>query len=405
MLLWDNKRVKILVLTPHYYPEAFSITSICESWAKQGHDVFVVTDKPNYGFNGIPKEYKHVKDEVINGVRVHRCALYPRKKSKVSLILNYLSFYVTSCAYMLSLKEEFDVVYSFSLSPVIASSGANKYKRKHHVQHVLHCLDLWPESVISTKAMKKQSLGYKILLHWSKSIYSKADEVLVSSPSFEEYFRDVLKLDKVKISYVPQPPFLVTQEGEDIVYSDKNNFLYVGNIGKLQLVENLVEAFGLLNEGEAHLTLIGAGSRSEEVKTLIKQKHLENRVSYLGPKPRKEASCYFLNCDCVIVSLKDEGHVGKTIPSKLISSLDYGKPILACIGGDGKKVLEECLGAVFSSSESPEDLARAIRSFLALSEEEKRKLGENNRAYYKDHFEFDSCLALITSKLETHRKI
>lgn len=397
--------MKILVLTPHYYPESFSITSVCESWAKQGHEVLVVTDKPNYGFDGIPKEYRHVKNEVVNGVRVHRCFLYPRKESRMSIILNYLSFYLSSCAYMLSLKEEFDVVYSFSISPIIAVSGANKYKRKHRVHHVLHCLDLWPESVLTTKAMGKNTLGYKILLHWSKAIYSKADEVLISSPSFEGYFKDVLELKDVKTSYVPQPPFLVPQEGEDIVYPSKNNFLYAGNIGALQLVENLVEAFALLKDGEAHLTLIGMGSRSEAVKALIKQKHLEDRVFYLGPKPRKTTNCYYGNCDAVIVSLKDEGYVGKTIPSKLISSLDCGKPILACIGGDGRQVLEESGGAVFSSSDSPKDIAKAIRSFLSLSEQEKVQLGKNNRSSYKAHFEFDACVNQITSKLETHKKI
>ena len=405
LFLWDNSGVKILVLTPHYYPESFSITSICESWAKQGHEVLVVTDKPNYGFDGIPKEYRHVKNEVVNGVRVHRCFLYPRKDSKMSIILNYLSFYVSSCVYMRSLKEEFDVVYSFSISPIIAVSGANKYKRKHHVHHVLHCLDLWPESVITTKAMKKRSLGYKILLHWSKAIYAKADEVLISSPSFEGYFKDVLQLKDTKTSYVPQPPFLVAAEGEDIVYPNKNNFVYAGNIGALQLVENLVEAFALLNEDEAHLILIGMGSKSEAVKALIKEKHLESRVSYLGPKPRKTTNRYYGNCDAIVVSLKDEGYVGKTIPSKLTSSLSCGKPILACIGGDGRKVLEECGGAVFSSSDSPEDIAKAIRAFLSLSEEEKAQLGKNNLSYYKTHFEFDSCVGQITSKLETHRKI
>ncbi len=397
--------MKILVLTPHYYPEGFSITSICELWAKQGHEVLVVTDKPNYGFNGIPKEYKHVEDETIEGVRVHRCFLFPRKSSRISIIANYLSFYFSSCAYLRSIKEEFDVVYSFSLSPVIASSGANKYKRKHQVHHVLHCLDLWPESVLITKAMRKNSLGYKILLHWSKAIYSKADEVLVSSPSFEGYFRDVLKLEKLNISYVPQPPFLVKQEGEDVVYPKKNNFLYAGNLGSLQLVENLVEAFSLLSPEEAHLTLIGMGSRSKAIQELIAKKHLEDRVEYVGPLPRKKTSCYYKNCDCVLVTLKDEGYVGKTIPNKLISSLGYGKPILACIGGDGRKVLEESNGTLFSSSQSPEDLAKAIRDFLALSEGEKDEMGRSNLAYYHAHFEFEKTVDAITSKLETHRKI
>ena len=253
--------VKILVVTPHYYPEGFSITSICEAWAKQGHDVLVVTNKPNYGFGRILPEYAHVNDEVIQGVRVHRCSCFPRTDRRISIISNYLSFYLTSSHYLSRLQEEFDVVYSFSLSPIVAVSGANKYKKKHHVHHVLHCLDLWPESVLITKAMKESILGYKVLFHWSKAIYSKADEILVSSPSFESYFRDVLGLEDAKISLCYQPPFWVAPAGPDYEYKTSRNLVYAGNLGSIQLVENLVNALALLKPSEATLQIIGAGSR------------------------------------------------------------------------------------------------------------------------------------------------
>ncbi len=403
-LLWDNGRVKILVVTPHYYPEGFSITPICESWAKQGHDVFVVTNRPNYGYGRILKEYRRVQDETINGVRVHRCFLFARKKSRLSIIANYLSFYVSSSLYLSSLKEDFDVVYSFSLSPIIAVSGANKYKKRHHVPHYLHCLDLWPESVLATRAMKKRSLGYRLLYHWSKSIYSKADEIMVSSPSFETYFREELKLKDVPIAYVPQPAFLSPQEGEDIIYCTPNNFLYAGNIGSLQLVENLVLGFSLLFEGEATLHIIGMGSRKEAVESLIKEKRLEGRVIYHGPLPRKQTSRYYGNCAGIIVSLKDEGYAGKTIPNKLISSLCFGKPIFALIGGDGRKLLEKTGGAFFGEGNTPEEIAEGIRAFLALSEERKKEMGRKNLSYFRAHFEFQKTVDEITSILSSGRK-
>lgn len=396
--------MKILVVTPHYYPEGFSITSICESWAKQGHDVFVVTNRPNYGYGRILKEYRHVKEETINGVRVHRCFLFARKKSRFSIIANYLSFYASSSRYLSHLKEDFDVVYSFSLSPIIAVSGANRYKKKHHVPHYLHCLDLWPESVLITHAMKKKSLGYRLLYAWSKSIYSKADEILVSSPSFASYFREELKLKDIPIAYVPQPAFLSPQEGEDIVYSTPNNFLYAGNIGSLQLVENLVLGFSLLKEGEATLHIIGMGSRKEAVESLIKEKGLEKRVIYHGPLPRKETSCYYRNCTGVIVSLKDEGYVGKTIPNKLISSLSFGRPIFALIGGDGRDLLQKTGGAVFGKGESPEEIAEGIRLFLSLGEEKRGEMGQSNLAYFHSHFEFQKTVDDITLILSSGKK-
>ncbi|MCF0112863.1 MAG: glycosyltransferase, partial [Bacilli bacterium] len=200
--------MKILVVCQYYYPENFTVTPICESLAARGHDVLVVTGKPNYGYGRILEGYEKIREETLNGVRVRRVNLYPRKKSRISIIRNYLSFWRNSKRYVARLKEEFDVVYSMSLSPIISVSAANKYAKKHSIPHVLHCLDLWPESVLITHALRKNSLSYALLYRWSKSIYSKASKILLSSPSFADYFRDVLNIDNVPLVYTPQPPLL-----------------------------------------------------------------------------------------------------------------------------------------------------------------------------------------------------
>ncbi len=393
--------MKILVVCQHYYPETFTITPICEEWVRRGHDVFVVTGKPNYGFGKILDGYENITDEVINGVRVHRCNLYPREDSRISIIKNYLSFWKNSKRYCRHLKEEFDVVYSMSLSPIISVSGANIYAKKHHVKHILHCLDLWPESVIITNAVRKNSLAYFILYRWSKMIYAKADKVLISSPSFETYFRDVLKLKNLLINYVPQPALLVPAKGEDIQYTSPFNLVYAGNIGTLQLVENLTLAVSLLkNEYDVKLHLIGMGAREEAVKRIIAEKGLQENVIFYGPKARAITATYFPNATAILVSLHNEGYVGKTIPNKLTSSLYYGRPILACIGGDGKEILEKAKGSIFSSGESPEQLAEAMKKLFDLSEEQRAVLGRNNKEYFNKNFSFEKAVERITDELK-----
>ena len=177
-------QMKILIVCQFFYPEKFSINDVAASLARRGHDVLVVTGRPNYGYNQILEGYEHVTDEVYEGVRVHRCSLKARKKGRMSIIENYLSFWMSSKRYLRRLKEEFDVVYSMSLSPLISIVGGTIYARKHHVRHVLHCLDLWPESTVVTGAVKKGSLMYRVLFRWCRKIYSNLDEILISSPSF-----------------------------------------------------------------------------------------------------------------------------------------------------------------------------------------------------------------------------
>ena len=179
--------MKILVVCQYYYPENFVVYKFAEQFVKDGYEVHVLTGKPNYGYGRILPEYKNVSEEVINGVNVHRVNIYPRKKNRLSIVKNYLSFWRNSKKWVKKTKIKFDYVYSMSLSPITICSAGNLYKKIHGSKHIIHCLDLWPESVLVTKAVNKKSLIYKILYRWSRNIYKNASKILVSSPSFIEY--------------------------------------------------------------------------------------------------------------------------------------------------------------------------------------------------------------------------
>lgn len=389
-----------MVVCQHYYPEPFTITHVCEHLAASGHDVLVVTAKPHYGYTEIPKEYAHLDDEVRNGVRLHRVDIALRTGSRASIIRNYLSFYFNAMRYVRGLKEEFDVVYSMSLSPIISVAPGNLYAKKHGVKHVLHCLDLWPESVLITNAVKKDSAMYKVLYRWSRKIYSEADEILISSPSFYDYFRDVLHLGEKKIAFCMQPPLLAKQIGEDVIY-ERPTFVYAGNIGRLQMIDELIESFRLLllKGFDADLIMIGAGSRMEEAKALSEKLGLSARIHFLGMKPRGVTARYYANAEGIIVPLKEEGYVGKTIPNKLVSCLAEGKPILAFLGGDGAKLLHLSGGAIFPKSMDAEGFAEAFADLLSNSKEEKGRMGQNNRDYYLSSCEQGQLCQIIEEKL------
>ena len=123
--------MKILIVTQYYYPERFSTTDIAETLVRLGNEVTVVTAKPNYGFLEIPKEYRKLDYEVRNNVKIHRVNVSPRKKSTLSLIRNYLSFYKNGKKFIKKFNEKFDVVLSISLSPVISICPALEYSKRH----------------------------------------------------------------------------------------------------------------------------------------------------------------------------------------------------------------------------------------------------------------------------------
>ena len=402
--LWKKKRalykiesMKILAVCQYYYPENIVFTNICEELVKQGHDVTVLTGKPNYGYGYIIPEYKNVKFEIINGVKVHRVNLKPRKHSRLSIINNYLSFWSSSKRWVRHCKEKFDIVYSMSLSPVTILSAGNLYKKKHHVKHVVHCVDLWPESVLVTHAVRKNSLTYKILYKWSKNLYEKVDHVIFGSPSYGEYFKDVLKLNK-KSSFAALPSLVEKREVEPVELDGKVNILYCGNLGTIQLINLIPESMSLVEDKDIKFHVIGMGPKTEELKSLIKQYGLEDRVIYHGPIPAKRAAAYFDAADILYVSLKGDGYVGKTIPNKLAMSMAFGKPIIGVLEGDGKNVLNESKGG-FVSQPDKTSISVAINKMAKLSPEERKRLGDLNRAYYQDHFSIEKTGQFVSDIL------
>ena len=391
--------MKILVVCQLYYPENVVVTNIAEKLVSFGHEVTVLTGKPNYGYGHILPAYENVTSEVINGVNVERVNLKPRQKTRLSIIKNYLSFWKNSKKWVRKTNQEFDIVYSMSLSPVTILSAGNLYKKKHGVPHIVHCVDLWPESVLVTKAVRKNSLLYRILYIWSKKLYSKADKILIGSPSFERYFTEVLKITNIQMQYIPQPSLVEGSDLEPFPFDKQYfNILYCGNLGLIQQIPLIVEAMKELKDSNIRFNIIGMGPLSNYLEEKIKEYGLERNVVYFGPMPATQAGAYFKGADALYVALKDEGTVGKTIPNKLVMSMAFAKPILAMLEGDGKDILVEADGAVFSS-QSTESLVKAIKTISSLNKKDLDRFGKNNLLYYQSHLTTDKVSREIEQEL------
>ena len=114
--------------------------------------------------------------------------------------------------------------------------------------------------------------------------------------------------------------------------------------------------------------------------------------------PAIQASAYFKGADALYVPLKNEGYVGKTIPNKLMMSMAFAKPIVAMLEGDGKNILIDSDGAVFSE-QSYLSLATAFKTVAGLSQKELKRLGQNNLNYYKNNFTIDIVARQIEAEL------
>lgn len=382
--------MKILVVCQYYYPEPFRISDICEELVRKGHEVQVVTGYPNYPEGILYKGYGRKKkiDEVINGVKVHRCFTIPRKKGSIYRLFNYVSFAFSSKIYVKSKKcvaadeKNFDVVFVNQLSPVIMGEAAISYKKKYKVPIILYCLDLWPESLIAG-GVKRNSFVYKIFRKWSERIYCNVDKIAVTSRMFIEYLVKEFGISIDRIYYLPQ-----YAEGifEKIPQKEANglfDFMFAGNIGEIQSVETIIKAARLLKNEPVKFHIVGGGTDLERLQILSTKNGLDNVIFY-GRRPVEEMPMFYEKADAMLVTLKADPILSFTLPGKIQSYMAAGKPIIGAIDGEAAVVIKEADCGFCGNAENEEILANNIRLFIKNNNAKKQ--GENAISYYNKYF-------------------
>lgn len=377
--------MKILIVTPKYYPDTFPINLVAEHLVQEGHNVHVLTSVPFKDGNYIKKYDK--SSMIEKGVTVYRVKATIRDNSTLSLIKNYLSLTRKMKRWVKNTSNLYDVIYTYSISPMTILGAGNSYKRKYGIKHYAHILDLWPESVVDTHYIKRGLLMYRLLFFWSKKEYRRADKIFIGSKAFKDYLIKKMKIKQNKIIHLPQPGLVYEDKDDKSPYdTNKTNIVYCGNISKLQLLDYIVPAMKKISNDNIVFHILGTGAYLDDLKKEISSSGLTN-IIYHGYFDYKESSKYLSHADAIYVSLNNQGITGKTLPNKLISSLFYSKPIIGMITGEGKDILLENGNIV--CEQSIEGLVNAINEFISLTKEYKEKIGNKNRQTFDDLYSID----------------
>lgn len=392
--------MKILVVCQHYRPEPYQLSDICEALAARGHDVTVVTGMPNYPMGELYPGYEdgRSRDEELNGVHVHRCALIPRKRNPVSRFFNYYSFVHSSCRYIDTLPDDFDAVYCHQSSPVMMAEAGLRYARKYHKPSVLYCMDLWPDS-LSAGGIQPGNPVYQYYLGVSRRIYARADQIMLSSKDFTVYFDKVLGLGDKPMIYQPQyadamydtiPP----KQAESADF----HVMFAGNIGAAQSVETIVEAARILS-GERAITIhiVGDGIALERNRTLA---HGLKNIVFHGRHPAEEMPAFFAMADAMLVTLRDELPFSYTMPAKVQAYMAAGKPIIGAVNGETARVIEEARCGVCTPAGDAQELAQSILN-LSLQPGKLARYGANGRAYYNTYFSKQAYVVQLEAALSS----
>lgn len=403
--------MKILVLSQYFWPESFRINEVVQTLLAKGVEVEVLTGKPNYPHGKIFAGHRAwgCQREIHQGININRIPLLARGGGGWRLALNYLSFILSGLLFApwLLRKKQFDVIFVYAPSPVLQAIPAIYLGWLKGSPVVLWVQDLWPESLSATGHVRNQTV-LKLVERVVRFIYRHADLLLVQSRAFEApvsalasgtplaYYPNSVD-DTFAMPATEEPP-PVDGLGEGF------SVMFAGNIGTAQAVGVIVEAASLLREfSDIHFVVLGDGSSREWMLKEVRQRGLIN-LHLPGRFPVETMPGFMQKASALLVTLADQPIFAATVPNKVQAYMAAGRPIIACLNGEGARLVVEAEAGLATPAEDARALADTVLCLYRLSLSEREKMGENGRRYYQEHFDHDRLIDQLIVHLQAASK-
>ena len=212
-----------------------------------------------------------------------------------------------------------------------------------------------------------------------KTVARRADAIVVSS-EFEKDDAIEFGIDLNKIHVIPMGIDLPPVSGEN-KKTDENplHLLFVGRLARVRRVELLIQAISLMDfpvlttivGGEEETASVAKGGYLNELKKLVEDLKIEEKVEFVGPKTKSELWEYYSNSDIFIYPSLYE-NFGQPI----LEAAAAGLPIVSTnVGVARELVIESETG--FIVSDEPKAIADRVRDLI--NRETRKQMGEKMR--------------------------
>jgi len=401
-----TKSKKILIVTECFYPEEFKINDIALSWKDKGYDVDVLTLTPTYPLGKVFPGYKNGffrKDEYqgINIFRLHAVTGY--RDSVVKKILKYINFMIFGSIAAIFIGRKYDYVFGFNMSALTGMLPAVVIRKLYKKPLTFWTQDVWPDSVYAYGFKKTKMLSTALDI-FVRFMYKNIDSIAVSGKGFESKLTPYIRKDLI-FHYLPN-----WADDLDNNLASKNlgkskeaiHFTFAGNIGKVQNLENIINAFCLLSsefQEKSQLNIIGDGSNLENLRILANN---NPNIVFHGKKPRSDMASYYKASDFLIISLVDEPIFSVTVPAKTQTYIAAKKPILAIINGDTASIIQDNNLGLCADPSQIDAITTMFQRCINMSQTERQNFTNENdhllTTIFNKEKTIDKLLKLVTSK-------
>lgn len=373
--------MNILIISQYFPPDitaaTFRIYDTAILLKKQGHDVRIITAKPHKAQANNDKSERY--DSQFS--KVLRANIKPINGGGFkNYIKHYLSFMNSSS--IKGIRQRLggwkaDVIWASS-PPLFVGLTGRFLAKAYRSPLILDVRDIWPDSAVGAGQISANGYAYKIGKIIEKYLYRKADHITCVADPMKQYISS-FTATKTSVIYngVNKEDFINISGAKKDKNPNIRTILYAGNLGRVQQLHLMIKAFSeIRNEPEIagwQLHLIGSGALENELKTLVAELDLENKVKIYPPISREAAISEQIAADILYISLQPDMVFRRTIPSKVFDYMGCARPILAGIFGEGRELLESTGANICYDPGNKKELTSALLTAVRQYKQNSRK--------------------------------
>jgi len=372
--------LRLLIFSIRFAPEITSnaavVTGLARALAAQGYRVTVLAGTPHYQLREVPPGYRFrpFRSERRGGIKIIRCWAFPKSDGKISKLLNYLTFTLTSFLAGIFIGRPGAVLVVSP--PFWLGFVALFFKTLRGCPVIYNVQDLFPEAYLASGEVRAGWVT-RSMDSLVTRMYRGCDRITVITGSFAQAVAG-RGVDSRRIVCIPNfiDTSAVTPLPRSNAFShrwnldDKFVLMYAGNIGYTHGTEMLVEAADKLSGiKNLRFVVIGGGSKRDDLAAHTRKRQLEN-VIFLPTQPCEIFPEVLASADIFVLTTK--AGVGKTsFPGRVYSFLLAGRPIIASIDADSDtaKLLHEAGAGLVTAPGHVEDFCAAIISLFNQASE------------------------------------
>ena len=367
----------------------------------------------NYSYEAIAND----RGESNNpNLRVVSLPSYCSPRSRLFLrVWESISFGNAVCRYLREDSAGVGVVYA-NTWPLGSQALLARCCSAHGIPLVLHVQDLYPESLLLRLPRIFRFFLWGSLLALDSWIARRASKVILISSRSAMYYSASRRIPREKFvsienwvdermyEQLPKRSAACDYYG---IEEGRRTFMFLGNLGPLAEVDRIIRAFSVARPENSQLVIAGDGVRKGEYHILAQRLEVPN-VYFISDAKVENTPRLLAMADVCLLPLKRGAGLG-SVPSKLLSYLFSGKPVLATIDQDSDTAgfIKEAGCGWIGSPDDEVWLAQTIRTLAGLDQGELTRLGAAGRSFGLARFSraagVPKLAAVILAELPTHR--